>query len=85
MLQPLTGSSCGWILPGLGFLPLPFLLPSTDWPQGSLSLINHFHRNVWLGVCFWENPGLRCIRQAPDSPAVHKPRGHSVSEFAPLQ
>lgn len=38
------------------WLPLPF--PASQPFQassGSLSLINHFHRNVWLRICFWEN------------------------------
>ena len=38
------------------WLPLPF--PASQPFQaspGSLSFINHFHRNVWLRICFWEN------------------------------
>ena len=34
---------------------------------------------------FLGEPDLRCIRQALDSPVACKPRGHSASEFAPLQ
>ena len=60
LLQSLSlESGCRW-----GFtcdhtrawLPLPF--PASQPFQassGSLSLINHFHRNVWLRICFWEN------------------------------
>lgn len=60
LLQSLSlGSGCRW-----GFtcdhtrawlpLPLPASQPFQASP-GSLFLINHFHRNVWLRICFWEN------------------------------
>ena len=47
------GFTCGHTR---AWLPLPF--PASHPFQaspGSLSLINHFHRNVWLRICFWEN------------------------------
>ena len=60
LLQSLSlGSGCSWGFtcdhtPAWLPLPLPASQPFQASP-GSLFLINHFHRNVWLRICFWEN------------------------------
>lgn len=71
-----------WVL---GLFPLPFLLPTiADWPSEEAFLDKSHSQQCLAQGLLLEEPALRCIRQALDSPAVYKPPGHSVSEFAPL-
>lgn len=88
--ESFEGFSCSWGFTWdqirAGSLPFPFLLSCLLASPGSPSLINHFPRNFWLNVRFWENPNSDALgRLLALQLCVSLAAGHSTSEFAPLQ